>query len=201
MFSKRKQLLLHICCGPCVSGIVDFLRKQNFDVTGFYYNPNIYPYGEYKKRLDTVTEFASKINLEIVHLGFSKNSYTKQVAAFYDITKDHTQKPGRCLLCYKMRLEETARKAKELHIKNFSTTLLISPYQNIDAIQQMGNSISKNHGLNFFPDHHSKKKFKGFRRFFTFCKRIAKRHNMYSQKYCGCLYPKKEAVAERKKVR
>jgi predicted adenine nucleotide alpha hydrolase (AANH) superfamily ATPase len=173
-----EKILLHICCGVCASPVVGKLREENFDVVGFFYNPNIHPEEEYLKRLDVAREVARILGFELIPGAYDKDLW-------FANTKGLENEPEgglRCSVCFKMRLKETQKKARELNINKFTTTLTVSPHKNTKTINEMGGLISPSEFLvrDF-------KKQNGFKLAMEF----AKRYNLYRQHYCGCIYSRK----------
>ena len=167
------KLLLHTCCAPCSIYCIDTLRKEKIEPTVYWYNPNIHPYTEYRLRKDTLNEYATSINVQAVFeeeyglINFCKNTIN-------DLE-------NRCQnYCYKIRLEQTARYAKEHGFDSISTTLLISPYQKHNILKQLGENIGNKYGLNFV--------YRDFRVGFYEGQERAKELGLYRQKYCGCIF-------------
>ena len=170
------ELLLHICCAPCSVACLEQLNEEGISPVGFWYNPNIHPYQEYKARRDTLIEYAKSIDLPlIIHDEYGIQKFTKAVSN--DIQ-------NRCAYCYAVRLDETARTAKEQGFKAFSTTLTVSPYQNHDLIRQIGEKAAQKYGVEF--------------RYYDFAPRFregqakARDLQLYMQKYCGCIYSEED---------
>lgn len=168
------RLLLHVCCGPCLIYPYEVLSKNGYEVEGLFYNPNIHPLAEYKNRKKAIEDFSVK---EKIKVNFDK-SYKPE--AFFQAVAGKEKSPDRCQLCWKMRLKETARLAKEQGFDSFSTTLLVSPYQDIEKIKEIGEDIAKEAGVKFV--------FQDFRSGFRQAHNKAKELGMYCQKYCGCLF-------------
>ena len=167
------KLLLHTCCAPCSIYCIDTLRKEKIEPTVYWYNPNIHPYTEYRLRKDTLNEYATSINVQAVFeeeyglINFCKNTIN-------DLE-------NRCQnYCYKIRLEQTARYAKEHGFDSISTTLLISPYQKHNILKQLGENIGNKYGLNFV--------YRDFRVGFYEGQEKARELGLYMQKYCGCVF-------------
>src|SRR3990167_6004712 len=174
------KLLLHICCGPCALYPVRELLDKKFDkITGFFYNPNIHPPSEYKKRKDTLSEAASKIGFEIIIPAYKMEEYFRKV-----ISKEDS--PERCRLCWELRLSETAVFAKNNGFDAFTTTLLISPYQDHEKIKEIGEDIASKNGVQFY--------YQDFRPGFRDGQEQAKKEDLYRQKYCGCVFSELERV-------
>jgi hypothetical protein len=171
-----KKLLLHTCCAPCLSGANIVLIKEDLDVTGYFYNPNIQPQDELARRAEALKKYstASDFNAIIIE-SYDIRSFEREVAG----------KPGgRCGSCYRLRLEAAARYAKQNRYDCFSTTLLLSPYQKHDLVKSVGEETSKKHGIGFY--------YRDLRPFYAESVRISKETGLYRQKYCGCLQSKEK---------
>lgn len=174
------RLLLHICCGPCAIYPAKALINNKFEeVVGYYYNPNIHPPSEYKRRRDALQGAEKDIGLRVVYSPYKMEEYFREIALNEDSSK-------RCKLCWKLRLTETACFAKKNGFNAFSTTLLISPYQDHEVIKKLGETIAKEHGLEFC--------YIDFRKGFRVSQEDARKVNMYRQKYCGCVFSELERV-------
>jgi len=170
------KLLLHVCCAPCSIECINELKKDNIDVTGFWYNPNIHPYTEYKSRLKGLKEYSKDINLDVIYKDeYGLRNFIKNVISNLD---------NRCEYCYRVRLEETVRYAKEKGFDTFTTTLLISSYQNHDKIKEIGYELENKHNIKFF--------YKDFRNNFRKGQNKAREKRIYMQKYCGCIFSEEE---------
>lgn len=172
-----KKLLLHTCCGPCFLGVWDDIATK-FLVTSYFYNPNIQPKEEYIKRLDNIKLVTKNRDVEIKIENYNETEHHKAIAS-------DTSFPKRCQECYRLRLEKTARHAKEKGFDIFSTTLLVSPYQQHEILKEIGDKISKEYDIEFY--------YKDWRPFFRDGQNMAKEMGIYRQKYCGCLLSKVEA--------
>ena len=173
-----KKIILHACCAPCASYPIKKLQEDGFRPVVFFYNPNIFPYKEYEIRRKELQNYCQKNNFEY----FEKNY---DIKTFYISIKGLEQEPEkgkRCSICFKIRLEETAKLAKKLNIDNFTTTLSVSPHKNSIQIFEEGNSIAGRYGLNFLE--YNFKKQDGYK----ISRQIAKENNMYTQSYCGCQF-------------
>ncbi len=175
------KLLLHTCCAPCSTYVVDKLRKDGYDdITSLWYNPNIHPYTEYKMRRDTLKEYAKQINLPlIIEENYGIREFTKNVSSNID---------GRCLYCYESRLEYTAKYAKEHGYEAFSTTLLVSPYQKHELIIKVANEMAKKYQIEFL--------YQDFREGFRIGQQMARDAGLYMQKYCGCIYSEEDRYSK-----
>lgn len=167
------NLLLHTCCAICLLNFLNSLR-ENFKITIFYYNPNIHPFQEYEKRLKAVEKISKLKNLELIIPLYTPIDFLNK-------TKEYQkEKEGgkRCEVCFWMRLEKTAEFAKENNFLYFSTTLITSPQKNKNLIDNIANKIAKEKNINYFT-----------LKEISFLKREEiKKLNIYSQKYCGCIY-------------
>ena len=173
---KKNKIFLHICCAPCSIECIEML-KEKYDITGFWYNPNIHPYMEYTSRLNALKEYAELTNLNMTY----KDEY-----GLIEFTKNIINDvENRCInYCYKVRLEETAKQAKEGRYDCFTTTLLVSPYQNHEEIKRIGNEMGQKYGIKFI--YYDPRK--NFRR----GQNRARELNLYMQKYCGCVFSEEE---------
>ncbi len=170
------NLLLHICCGPCAIAPVAMLREQNNEVSGFFYNPNIHPYQEFKRRLDALEKYSQAVNLKISYnKNYDLENFLRQVVY---------REQQRCIYCYRTRLEKTATAAREGGFEAFSTTLLVSPYQKHDLIRETGEQVARDTGIPFY--------YQDFRP--RYREGVAKSREMelYRQPYCGCIFSEKE---------
>ena len=166
------SILLHACCGPCSTYVVKSLRDRGFKVTAYWYNPNIHPFTEHQRRLEAMQTFARETNLPLI------------IAEGYDMLKYFQAIVGhessRCPDCYLLRLAKTAEVAHERGFDGFTTTLLISPYQDHNLLRELGEKAAKEHKVNFY--------YEDFRPGFRESHRISKELGLYHQKYCGCVY-------------
>lgn len=179
------SLLLHSCCAPCSSYVIEYLSNY-FNITIFYYNPNITDEEEYNKRIE---EQMRLINIMPTKnkISFIKGSYEPD--KFFEMSKDLTdEKEGgaRCIKCYYMRLEETVKVAKINHFDYFTTTLTVSPYKKSDKLNSIGKILSEKYNVEYL--YSDFKKNNGYKRSIE----LSKKYNLYRQDYCGCIYSKKE---------
>ncbi|MCX5715385.1 MAG: epoxyqueuosine reductase QueH [Candidatus Omnitrophica bacterium] len=172
------KLLLHVCCSPCsIYPFEELLKNNKNEIKGFYFNPNIHPFEEYQKRRATLEEYSVRSGLEVVYPEYQPDYFFEKISG-------NEEKPGRCLACWRMRLEETALFARQNGFDSFTTTLLISPYQDHAAIKELGTQVAKQQNLDFY--------YQDFRLGFRHSQAEARQHGLYRQKYCGCVYSKKE---------
>ena len=167
------KLLLHTCCAPCSVYCIKSLRKEGIEPVVYWFNPNIHPYVEYKTRRDTLKEYTASIGVQAI---FDENYGLKDFCK--NVINDLE---NRCVkYCYRVRLEQTAKYAKENGYDTFSTTLLISPYQNHEALKKIGEEMAEKYGLNFL--------YRDFRPGFRQGQAEARELGLYMQKYCGCIF-------------
>ncbi|MBD1401435.1 epoxyqueuosine reductase QueH [Pelovirga terrestris] len=173
------NILLHICCANCAIYPVTMLRQQEHEVTGFFYNHNIHPYQEFRKRLDTTREYAGQVELPLlVNDNYHLDEFLAQVAS----------KPEeRCKYCYQSRLRLAAEQAHKIGAEAFTTTLLYSRYQQHDAIVEYGRQLATEFRLTFF--------YEDYRRGWNEGIRISKQMGLYRQQYCGCIYSERDRYA------
>jgi len=170
------KILLHICCAPCTIYPLEILRKEAGQVKGVFFNPNIHPYLEYKKRLDTVREYAAREGLEVnLAEGYPIEDFLQKTAA---LGKD------RCSYCYEVRLRHTAEQARRGLFDAFTTTLLYSRYQKHDLIRATAEDAAREFNIPFY--------YRDFRTGWVEGVRLSKDMGLYRQKYCGCIYSEKE---------
>lgn len=179
----KPKLLLHVCCGPCSSYVLEYLSKH-FDITIYYYNPNIYPEYEYIRRRDEAKKFLidAKYDIKIIETNYEPKE-------FYDVVKDTFmlgERSERCYNCYRLRLEETVKYAKDNNFDYFTTTLSISPYKNSDWLNEIGYLLQEEYSVKYL--YGDFKKNNGYKRSLE----LSKEYNLYRQEYCGCVYSKNE---------
>lgn len=173
------RLLLHSCCAPCSSYVLEYLSDY-FEITVFYYNPNIYPESEYTKRILEQQTLIGSMKVKYP-VAFVAGTYDKE--AFYAATKgmEHIREGGeRCLKCYEMRLRESAKLAKAGEFEYFTTTLSISPLKNADRLNEIGKRLEEEYGVSYLQSDFKKKN--GYKRSIE----LSKEFGLYRQNYCGC---------------
>jgi len=172
------RLLLHICCGPCALYPIKQLTGSRFkDVTGFYYNPNIHPPSEYKRRMGALRHAGERLGLEIIFPPYKMEEYFREISSKED-------SPDRCRLCWGLRLLQSADFARENGFDAFTTTLLISPYQNQELVNEIAEDNAREKGIDFY--------YEDFRKGFRESQEEAKGSGMYRQRYCGCVFSELE---------
>lgn len=169
------KILLHICCGICAGGVVKRLREEGYSVTGFFYNPNIQPLTEYKKRLAVAQEVAKLLAFSLITEPYVTGEWELATKGL----EGEPEGGRRCFQCYHLRLQKTYAKAQEIGADFFTTTLTVSPHKKAEVINQIGREIG---GEQFLAEDF--KKHDGFKRSMDF----AKEQQLYRQHYCGCLY-------------
>lgn len=188
---KVPSLLLHSCCAPCSSYVLEYLSAY-FEITIFYYNPNISPEEEFAKRVNEQKRLISKMPLRH-SVKFIEGKYDCE--RFYEMAKglEHIREGGeRCFKCYRLRLEETAKAAKDGGFDYFTTTLSISPHKNAQVLNAIGAELSYEYGVDYLFSDFKKKN--GYKRS---CE-LSEIYGLYRQNYCGCIYSKAEAAKREK---
>lgn len=179
----KKKLLLHSCCGPCSSYVISYLTNY-FDITILYYNPNIYPYDEYLKRkqeqIKLINEIDCSNNLDIMDCDYDNDLYEKCIIGL----ENEPERGNRCMVCYNLRMEKTAKMAKEYNYDYFCTTLSVSPYKNAEWINKIGEKLQNKYNVNWLYSDFKKKD--GYKQSIL----LSKKYNLYRQDYCGCIYSK-----------
>lgn len=191
------KVLLHICCSNCAIYPFRLLKEEGHEFTGFWFNPNIHPLEEYSSRLDSLKTLAHKEDIAVAY----NEAYTPEdYFSLFGMESDGSSVsnciaippfPERCASCYRLRLERTAEHAKEHGFEAFSTTLLISPYQDYEGIVTTGNILAEKYGLHFH--------LKDYRPYFRDAMTESKELGLYRQKYCGCIFSKEERNLNNKK--
>lgn len=178
------KLLLHTCCAPCLIYPLEILKKKAFEVAGFFYNPNVHPFSEYKNRKEALEALRKGVSCELIYPEYNP-------AEFFQAVNLKEVNPGRCSACWSLRLKRTAREAKAKGFDCFSTTLLVSPYQDIALIQKIGVGIAEEEGVGFY--------YEDFRPGFRKAHDEARAKGLYCQKYCGCIYSEMERCRKSEK--
>ena len=171
-----RPLLLHVCCANCTPFPWQRLREAGFSVKCYFYNPNIHPYQEYHRRLNTFLQLADQWALDIILAeDYELEEFLRGVVSY---------EGDRCIYCYTMRLRTTVELAKRSQYDSFSTTLLYSKYQKHDKIKAIGEELARQYGLEFY--------YQDFRDGWQEGVELSKKMGLYRQKYCGCIYSEKE---------
>lgn len=188
---KVPTLLLHSCCAPCSSYVIEYLSKY-FKITIFYYNPNIYPREEYDKRVEEqkrlITEIPTKNKVDFIEGKYDSERFFALAKGF------EQQKEGgeRCFHCYELRLNEAAEMSRNGNYDYFTTTLSISPYKNAEKLNEIGERLAEKYGVRYLYCDFKKKG--GYQRSIV----LSKKYNLYRQNYCGCVFSKMQAESHEK---
>ena len=179
------SLLLHCCCAPCSTYVLEYLSNY-FRITTFYYNPNIFPEEEYQHRVAELkrfsAEFPTKYPVQLLEGNYEPAKYYAAVKGL-----EHDPEGGaRCLKCFELRLGESAKVAKELGMDYFTTTLTISPMKDAAVLNEIGEKMAEKFGVRHLPSNFKKRN--GFLRSTEICKI----YGLYRQDFCGCVYSKME---------
>ncbi len=170
------KTLLHICCAPCANQCVEVLRGDKIEVTGFWYNPNIHPFTEYRSRRNCLREYAKCVELPLLERDeYALRPFVREVAENI---------AGRCVKCYELRLFATAKAAKEGGFDAFTSSLFISPYQNHELMREVAQRAAAEYGVEFL--------YRDFRPYFRAGQDYARQYGFYMQKYCGCVFSEEE---------
>lgn len=172
----QEKILLHVCCAPCAIVPHRMLQAENFAVATFFYNPNIQPYKEFCRRRDAVREWAAR------------DAWTLTLRDEYPIEEWLSgalqEAAGRCAYCYRSRLEEAANQALAAGCRYFTTSLLISPYQQHDKIAALGKAVGENKGIEFL--------YRDFRPQWSAGVQASREAELYRQPYCGCIFSERD---------
>lgn len=178
------RLLLHSCCAPCSSYVLEYLSRY-YRITVFYYNPNIHPQEEYEKRKAEQQTFIQQLP-SAYPIDFIEGTFDQK--HFYELVKGYEgcqEGKERCMICYRMRLEETARLAEKTGMDYFCTTLTISPLKNAGKLNEIGEMLSEEYGVSWLVSDFKKKN--GYQRSIE----LSREYGLYRQDYCGCVFSKR----------
>lgn len=181
----KPRLLLHSCCAPCSSYVLEYLSAY-FDITVFYFNPNISPESEYVKRVNEVKRLIAEMP-SCSQVRFMEGRYEPQ--EFYSCAKGLEDEPEggeRCLKCFRLRLKEATRAAKEINADYVCTTLTISPLKNAENLNRIGEEEAESLGIKWLPSDFKKKN--GYKRSIE----LSDEYNLFRQNYCGCVFSKRD---------
>jgi len=199
------KILLHICCSNCALYPVKILRENGHAFAGFWFNPNIHPAEEYRRRLDSLKHLSDSWKFDMLPVDEYRPETYFSMYGISDMESlvvpysngssgrnrlNNLHPPERCGSCYTLRLEKTAEQARAEGFEAFTTTLLISPYQDIERIKTIGGSLADTYNVEFY--------FKDFRPYFREAVSLAKELGLYRQKYCGCIFSREESEKARK---
>jgi len=177
------KVLLHTCCAPCSIMCIEKLKQENITPVCFWYNPNIHPFTEYKNRKKTLIDYTDEIDVKLI----IKNEYG--LRDFIDMV--YPDFDNRCSKCYAIRLFETAKYAKENGYEGFTTTLLISPYQDHELMIKIANKASEKYNIPFI--------YYDFRPYFNKGQKKAVSLKLYRQNYCGCIFSEEERFSKKRR--
>jgi predicted adenine nucleotide alpha hydrolase (AANH) superfamily ATPase len=187
------NLLFHCCCAPCAAGCISRLAGEGIRPRLFWYNPNIHPFTEYQNRRDALAQWAASVdlNLELI----DEYGLRPFIRTVYDQIEygPASGSAGRCSRCYRLRLEQAASCAAKNGFDAFSTSLLVSPYQNHEAIRRIGEDLAAQYGVAFL--------YRDFRPGFREGQAAARGMGLYTQKYCGCIFSEEERYMQQGKKR
>jgi len=179
---NRPTLLLQVCCGPCSSYVMEYLTKH-FQVTLLFYNPNIRPEAEFWKRLDALKQLLESMELsspvQLLEAQWRGGEFMAAVRGL----EEEPEGGKRCPVCFRLRLEETAKLAAEGGYDYFATTLTVSPHKNADMLNSIGEALEREYGVRWLPSDFKKRN--GYLRSIQ----LSKEHGIYRQEYCGCGLP------------
>ena len=186
---EKKKILLHSCCAPCSSSVIMTLM-EHFDITILYYNPNISPINEYEKRKKEQIELINKLKkitqVNIIDCDYDNDIYEEKIKGY----EECPERGQRCTICFNLRLEKTAKIAKENNFDYFCTTLTLSPYKNAKLINEIGEELSKKYKIKWL--YSDFKKNDGYKKSIE----LSKNYNLYRQNYCGCKYSIRKNIIE-----
>jgi predicted adenine nucleotide alpha hydrolase (AANH) superfamily ATPase len=175
----KNKILLNVCCAPDATHTINALRESDFEPVTFFYNPNIHPRDEYYKRVDDMKKLAVRTCTENIE------DVPYDIKEWFRLCKPFSKEPERgrrCEVCFRMRMDKTAQKAKELNIEIFATTLTISPHKDTVLINRIGKEAAKKYGGKYYESNFKKQD--GFKKSIV----LSKEHDLYRQDYCGCSY-------------
>ena len=179
--NKLPKLLLHACCAPCSSYVLEYLSKY-FEITILYYNPNIYPETEYLRRKEELEKFLIEFKcinkVELVQMNYDQKEYYQAIKGLETLG----EKSKRCYNCYKLRMERACLYAKNNNFDYFTTTLSISPYKVSSWINEIGENLGKEYNIKYLYSDFKKKN--GYKRSLE----LSRKYNLYRQDYCGCKF-------------
>lgn len=179
----KTPVLLHICCAPCATSVIETLKADDYEVIGYFYNPNIHPESEYQIRLKEFEKLASNNLLsEIIVDIYNPDIWFNQTEGMENVPEGG----DRCKICYALRLEQAAKMALKKGYSSFATTLTVSPHKPAGIINIVGQGVGERYGIKFLSYDFKKKD--GFKKSIE----LSKKYNFYRQLYCGCIYSMKK---------
>jgi len=179
---NKPKLLLHICCIGCGAYVSKILRDEDYEVSLYFYNPNIFPSSEYDRRLETTERIANDFGLDLVSEEYDHGKWLEKVRGL----ENEPERGKRCLVCYYDRLEKTAHYARDNNFDYFSSTLTISPHKDAKSILEYGDELSDKYGIKFLARDYKKQD--GFKKSVELSRKL----NLYRQNYCGCEFSRRK---------
>jgi len=174
-----------MCCSNCSLYPMKSLLSKGVDVKGLWFNPNIYPLPEYELRLASLQDLQRLWHIDVEYVDkYGSDDFVRELGNSHD---------NRCIRCYTVRLEKTAKTAKKMNLKGFTTSLLVSPYQKFDSIVSLGKEMEKRYSIPFYVE--------DFRVGYRENIPLSKELGLYRQKYCGCVFSQQESTRQRTKIR
>lgn len=170
------KILVHICCSNCSIYPLQSFLLRGMDIKGLWFNPNIHPYTEYSRRLNSLKKLQKLWNIDI--------EYSDEYMLDDFLQAIVNKKENRCFACYSIRMERTAEIAKKMNFTVFTTSLLASPYQKFDIIIKTGHEAAKKHGIRFYAE--------DLRQGWGISRNLSREFGLYRQNYCGCIYSEME---------
>ena len=180
---KRERILVHLCCAPDALFVMNEL-KETYDLTGYFYNPNIHPRDEYVRRLEEAKKVAGIVGFRLIEGPYDDQRWF----AFTQKHKHAPEKGTRCDICYSLRLQKTSLEAAQEGFDLFTTILSLSPWKKADVLNRIGIMFGRRYRIPFLESNFKKKD--GFRKSVE----LSQRHHLYRQNYCGCLYSQKKSI-------
>lgn len=190
MLGKSKKVLIHTCCAICSGHPIKTLRELGYEPVAYFFNPNVYPESEYKKRLDAQKKLCKLLNCELIVEDYTPDLYNEIMQGF----ENHTEGSERCKRCFELRLLRTIQKAKELGIEYYTTSISISPHKNFNIIKEVGKHFASYFKIDFMDVDFKKQD--GFLK----TNKISKEFELYRQNYCGCEVSMKRLTASQEQV-
>ena len=175
----KQRIFVHVCCAPDALYVLELL-KEDYEVSAFFYNPNIHPKDEYLLRLGETKKVAETLDVNLIEGEYDKDNWLK----ITEKLKAEPEKGRRCDICYAIRIQRTAEKAFELGFDIFTTVMSLSPWKKADVLNRLGRMFARRYSMNFLEANFKKKD--GF----TKSVELSKDHGLYRQDYCGCRYSK-----------
>lgn len=175
---ESNVVLLHACCAICSAYPIEMLKNSGYEVKVYFYNPNIFPVEEYERRLNAEKTLCNHFGVELIEGDYNSYDFFNHVKGY----ETEPEKGARCPICFKFRLDKTAQKATELGIKNFTTSIVISPHKNFELLSKIGIEIAQDYDISYLAIDFKKKD--GFLK----TNRIANSLGLYRQNYCGCKF-------------